>query len=99
MLARLARAPRRTLQAALVGVSHRDAQRAHHLARDLVLQREYMLDRGVDFRAPQRAAVRRAEQLGRHAQLRTAALQAAVDDRVDRQLAAGVDRIDRTAVI
>jgi hypothetical protein len=70
----------------LVALRQLDLERVGYLAGHLVLKVEHIVERRADFRAPQRAAAVRGDELHRDAHARTEPLEGSVDDGVDAKL-------------
>ncbi len=91
--------PGRAGEPSLVGRRQADLQRFGDPPRDLVLHGEDVLERGVDLRSPERPSRSRLDELHGDAQPRARALEAAVEDGIDGQLAAGLLRVGRTVAV
>jgi hypothetical protein len=74
----------------LVALRQLDLECVGHLAGHLVLKVEHIVQRRADFRAPQRTAAVRGDELHRDAHAPTEPLEGSVDDGVDAKLETGL---------
>ena len=89
----------RSDQAAFLGRGQFDLERLRDFSGDLVLHVEDVIESRVDLGSPERAPVGSADELDRHAQPRARALEAAIHDRIDAELAAGLLRVHGTLLV